>query len=194
MNLVERVKKILLTPKQEWAVIDGETHTVVGLYTQYVMILSAIPAVCSFIGFSVLGYSGMGATYRIPMGPGIASMVLNYILGLGAVYLMALVIDYLAPNFGGEKNFMQSLKVAAFFPTASWVSGIFSIIPLLTILTLLGGLYSLYLLHGGIERLMKVPEDKSIAYTVVVVIVAIVLMVVISTLAALVIPARTRGF
>ena len=47
MNLVERVKKILLTPRQEWAVINGETHTVAGLYTQYVMILAAIPAVCA---------------------------------------------------------------------------------------------------------------------------------------------------
>jgi hypothetical protein len=194
MNLVERVKKLLLTPKQEWAVINGETYTVTQVYTQYVMILAAIPAVCSFIGWSIVGYTGFGTPYRIPMGPGVASMVLNYILGLGAVYVIALVIDSLAPNFGGEKNFMQALKVAAFFPTASWVSGIFSIIPALTILAIVGGLYSLYLLYTGLEPLMKVPEDKSIAYTVVVVIVAIVLMVVISTLAALVIPARTRGF
>ena len=197
MNLVDRVKKLLLTPKQEWSVISGEQHTVAGLYTQYVMILAAIPAVCSFIGFSLVGYSGFGvgtATYRIPMGPGFASMVLNYVLGLGAVYVIALVIDSLAPNFGGEKNFMQALKVAAFFPTASWVAGIFAIIPALAILQILGSLYSLYLLWAGLEPLMKVPEDKSIAYTVVVVIVAIVMMVVISTLAALVIPARTRGF
>jgi len=196
MNLVDRAKKLLLTPKQEWAVINNETHTVAGLYTQYVMILAAIPAVCAFIGFSLVGYSGfgLGVTYRVPIASGIASMVLNYVLALGAVYVIALVIDALAPNFGGEKNFMQALKVAAFFPTASWIAGIFSIIPALAILGILGSLYSLYLLYTGLEPLMKVPEDKSIAYTVVVVIVAIVLMVVISTLAALVIPAPSRGF
>jgi len=194
MNLVERVKKILLTPRQEWAVINGESHTVTGLYTQYVMILAAIPAVSWFIGFSIVGYSGFGTPYRQPIGPGVASMVLNYVLALGTVYVMALVIDGLAPNFGGEKDFMQALKVAAFFPTAYWVAGVFAIIPALTILAIVGGLYSLYLLWAGLEPLMKVPEDKSIAYTVVVMIVAIVLMVVISTLAALVIPARTRGF
>ena len=43
---------------------------------------------------------------------------------LGTFY--PLVIDALAPNFGGEKDFIQSLKVAAFFPTASWICGIFS--------------------------------------------------------------------
>jgi len=194
MNLVDRVKKIVLTPKAEWAVINGETHSVAGLYTQYVMILAAIPAVCSLIGFSVVGYSGFGATYRIPIGAGVVNMVLSYVMNLGAVYLMALVIDGLAPNFGGEKNFMQAFKVAAFFPTAAWLAGVFSLIPALAIIGILGSLWSLYLLYTGLEPLMKVPEDKSIAYTVVVVIVAIVLMVVISTVAALAMPATTRGF
>ena len=194
MNLVDRVKNILITPKKEWAKIDAENHTVAGLYTQYVMILAAIPAVCSFIGFSVVGYSGLGATYRIPMNAGISNMVLSYVLSLGAVYVMALVIDALAPNFGGEKNFNQAIKVAAFFPTAAWVAGIFSLIPALAILGILGSLWSLYLLYCGLEPLMKAPEDKSIAYTVVVIIVAIVLSVVIATIAALAMPARTRGF
>ena len=194
MNLVDRVKKILLTPKQEWGVINNESHTVAGLYTQYVMILAAIPAVCSFIGFSVIGYSGFGASYRIPMGAGLANMVLSYVMSLGAVYLLALVIDALAPNFGGTKNFIQAFKVAAFFPTASWVFGIFSILPTLAIIGVLGSLYSLFLLYTGLGPLMKVPEEKSIVYTVVVVLVAIVLMVVISTVAALAMPSTTRGF
>jgi len=194
INLVERAKKIILTPRAEWAVINAETHTVTGLYTQYVMILAAIPAIASFIGFSFIGYTGYDKPIRVDVGPGLASMVLNYVLGLGAVYVIALVIDALAPNFGGEKDFMQALKVSAFFPTASWLAGVFYLIPALYILGLVGSLYSLYLLMTGLEPLMKVPEDKSIAYTVVVMIVAIVLMVVISTLAALVIPARTRGF
>lgn len=194
MNLVDRVKNILLTPNKEWPVISGETHTVAGLYTQYVMILAAIPAVASFIGWSIVGYSGFGTSYRIPIASGVANMILGYVMTLGGVYLMALLIDALAPNFGGEKNFMQALKVAAFFPTASWVAGIFAIIPALSILAVLGGLYSLYLLYTGLAPLMKVPEDKSIAYTAVVVLVAIVLMVVISTVAALAMPAPTRGF
>jgi hypothetical protein len=77
MNPVERVKKLLLTPTAEWQVIKGETQTVVGLYTGYVMILAAIPAVASFIGWSVVGYSGFGSPYRIPISAGVANMVLS---------------------------------------------------------------------------------------------------------------------
>ena len=194
MNLVERVKKLLVAPTQEWAAIKAEPHTIAGLYTQYVMILAAIPAVAAFIGLSIVGYSGMGPTYRVPMAAGVSNMVLSYVLGLGSVYVIALVIDALAPKFAGEKDFMQALKVAAFFPTAAWVAGIFYVIPALAIFAIVGALYSLWLLFTGLSHLMSVPEDKSVAYTAVVVLVAIVLMVVVSVVAALAIPSPSRGF
>ena len=189
MNLVQRAQNLIMKPRQEWAVIDGESHTVQGLYTQYVMILAAIAPVASFIGYSLVGIG----SYRIPIGAGVAYMVLSYLLGLGSVYVLALVIDGLAPSFGGQKSFMQAFKVAAFAPTAAWLAGIFSIIPLMAILGILG-LYSLYLLYLGLPMLMKTPEDKAIPYLVVVIIVVIVLAVVISGVASLVIPSPVRGF
>jgi hypothetical protein len=194
MNLVERVKGLLIAPTREWTVIRSETHTVLGLYTKYVMILAAIPAICGFIGQSIVGYSGLGPTYRVPMAAGFASLVLSYVLSLGSVYVMALVIDALAPKFAGEQDFMQALKVAAFFPTAAWLAGFFAIVPALAILWLVGTFYSLWLLYTGISQLMEVPEDKSVAYTAVVLLVAIVIMFVSAILAALAIPARSRGF
>ena len=194
MNLVERVKKLLLTPTAEWQVIKGEAQTVVGLYTGYVMILAAIPAVASFIGWSVVGYSGFGSPYRIPISAGVANMVLSYILSLGSVYVMALVIDALAPNFGGEKNFIQALKVAAFFPTAAWVAGFFYILPALTIIAIVGSLYSLWLLYTGLAPLMSVHEEKAAGYTAVILLVAIVLWVVAAAVAGLAMPSTSRGF
>ncbi len=193
MNLVDRAKKILLQPKQEWQVIAAEPHTVQDLYTGYVMILAAIPAVAHFIGMSIIGMGFLGVSYRLPIASGLAHMVLSYVLSLGSVYVMALIIDALAPNFGGQKNFIEAMKVAAFFPTAAWLAGIFGIIPALSILGLVG-LYSLYLLYAGLPILMKTPEDKAIPYTVVVIIAAIVLWVIVGTLAALVVPSPVRGF
>lgn len=194
MNLVERAKGLVLQPRDEWGKIAAETHTVQGLYTKYVMILAAIPAVAAFIGFSFIGVSGFGYSYRVPIATGLAQMVLQYLLSLGGVYVMALIIDALAPSFGGEKNFPQAFKVAAFFPTASWLAGIFYIIPALGILAIIGGLYSLYLLYLGLPLLMRSPEEKAVPYTVVVIIAAIVVMVVIGALSSLVVPSTVRGF
>lgn len=189
MNLVDRAKNLILTPRTEWAVIDNEQHTVQGLYTQYVMILAAIGPVASFIGYSIVGFG----SYRIPIGAGVAYMVLSYLLSLGSVYVLALIIDALAPSFGGTKSFMQAFKVAAFAPTAAWLAGIFGILPALAILSILG-LYSLYLLFIGLPMLMKAPQDKAVPYLVVVIIAAIVLAVVVGGVASLVIPSPVRGF
>ena len=179
MILVERVKRLLLTPTAEWEVIRSEQHTVVNLFTKYVMILAAIPVVASFIGWSVVGSSFMGTTYRVPLAAGLANAVITYVLSLGSVYAMALVIDVVAPHFQGERDFMQALKIAAFFPTSWWIAGIFSLLPALAILSVVGGLHSLWLLYTGLGPLMDVPEDRRANYSVVVVLAAIVLTIIV---------------
>jgi hypothetical protein len=193
MNIVERAKNMIMKPKQEWQVIDGETHTVKDLYVNYAMILAAIPAVAKFIGFSIVGLGGVLSQYRIPIASGVALMVVGYVLSLASVYVLALIIDALAPNFGSQKNFLQALKLAVFSMTAAWLAGIFSLLPALSILGLLG-LYSLYVLYLGMPVLMKTPADKLVPYFVVVLIAAIVVHVVIGALAALTIPGTLRGF
>ncbi|MGZ5662763.1 MAG: Yip1 family protein [Usitatibacter sp.] len=194
MNLVERAKNVILQPTQEWKVIDAEPQTVQGLYTQYVMILAAIPAVCGFVGLSLIGIGVFGATYRVPIAAGVAHMVVSYLLSLGCVYVLALIIDALAPSFGAQKNFMQALKVAAFSPTAAWLAGVFSIIPSLGIIGALLSLYSLYLLYVGLPTLMKPPADKAIPYLTVVIIATIVIFVVIAAIVGLTMPGPVRGF
>ena len=179
MNLVERAKALILTPSAEWDKIDGETHTVQGLYTEWIMILAAIPALAGFVGYSIIGAGAFGISYRTPVVTGIALAIVSYAMSLAMVYVLALVIDALAPSFDGQKNFAQAFKVAAFAPVASWLAGIFSLIPMLSILGIVG-LYSLYLLWVGLPKLMKVPENKAAGYVVVVIIVAIVISVVLS--------------
>lgn len=183
MILVDRVKNILLQPKQEWVVIDTETTDTKTLYTTYAMLLAAIPAVAGFIGGSIIGYGAFGVSFRVPIVQGIAGMVISYALALGGVYVLALIIDALAVNFGGTKNINQALKLAIYSATASWLAGIFSMVPGLSILGLLG-LYSLYLLYTGLPVLMKAPDDKALTYTIVIVVCAIVIAVVIGAISA----------
>ena len=174
--ILNRVQQILLKPKAAWAQIDTEPVNVPELYKTYIAPLAAIPPVATFIGFSVLG---MGF-FRMPLGSGLAQMIFGYALSLVAVYAFALIIDYLAPQFGAQKNFNQAFKVAAYGSTASWVAGVFSIIPALGILSVLGGLYSLYLIFIGLPMLMKPPEDKATTYTVASIGVAIVLSIIVA--------------
>jgi len=192
MNLVARVKAILLTPRTEWPVIDGEAATVGSLYTGYIIPLAAIPAVASFIGLSLVGMHVLGVNIQVPVAAGIKGAIARYVLSLVATYVLALIIDALAPTFGGTKNSIGALKVAAYSSTAAWVAGIFSLLPSLSILGLLG-LYSLYLLYLGLPAVMKAPQEKAMGYTVVVILCAIVLFVLVGWLAGMVMGPRIGG-
>jgi hypothetical protein len=93
-----------------------------------------------------------------------------------AWYVEALVIDALAPRFGGQKNFPAALKVAAYSSTAGWLAGIFQLIPPLSILSILG-LYSAYLLWLGLTALMRAPQEQTIGYTAAVIAIMIVIAI-----------------
>jgi len=179
-GLIGRVKDILTKPGPTWDVIDGEPATIGGLYRSYIIPLAAIPAVCTFIGLLIFGIGVPGLVSIRPSPVWLAvQAIISYVMALGMCYVLALVIEALAPNFGGTKDRVQAFKVAAYAPTASWVAGVFAILPALAIVALLGGLYSLFLLYKGLPKLMKTPEEKALPYTAVVVLVAILISIVI---------------
>lgn len=182
-SLIERIKNILLKPKEEWERIDAEPATVSGLMTGWVVPLAAIGPVAGLIGGLVFGYGGFGITFRPSVMGAVTTAVIGYVLALVSAFLLAKIIDALAPTFGGQKNPVQAMKVAAYSGTASYLAGIFQIVPALAILGILG-LYSLYLLYLGLPRLMKAPEDKAMGYTIVTVLVAIVLFIVVGAVTA----------
>lgn len=179
-GLVARVKNLLLQPSATWDDIDREPATVSGLMTGYVMILAAIPAICGTLGMVLFGVGAFGFNYRPPLVWALGQGLLTYALSLGMVFVMALIIDGLAPSFGGTKDRIQAFKLAAYAPTASWVAGVFGLLPALAVVALLGGLYSLFILFRGLPKLMKVPQERAGGYFAVVLVIAIVVSFVIA--------------
>ncbi|MBJ2155499.1 Yip1 family protein [Variovorax sp. IB41] len=192
MNLVQRVQDILLKPRATWPVIDAEPADAASLYKNYVMILALIPAVASFIGLSVVGLGVFGVNFRVPVVAGLANMVVGYVLSLVMVFVLALIIDAMAPTFEGTKSQVSALKLSAYSSTAAFVGGIFSLLPSLSVLGAVAALYGIYLLYLGLPVLMKCPVDKAIAYTAVVVVCAIVGGFVIAWVLALLTPSPAR--
>lgn len=175
-RLIARAKAILTSPRTEWPVIATEQETVAGIYRNYILILAAVPVVASFIKMAILGYGAMGITIRMPFGSALASAIVSYALSLVLVYVVALIVNALAPTFGGQKNTIQALKVVAYAYTASWVAGIGVLVPWLGwLIALAGGVYAIYLLYLGLPVLMQAPQEKAGGYTAATVIITIVL-------------------
>jgi hypothetical protein len=170
MDIITRVKNILLNPKAEWPAIEREPGDVGSLFKNYVMIVAAIPPVCTFIGTTLIGIHG----FRVGLLGGLLHAIVTYLLTLVGVFVMAYIIDFLAGTFGARRNLDNAMRVSAYAPTAAWVVGVFHIIPILGVLAILG-LYSFYLLHTGIVALMRPPGDKAVLYTISAVVCVIVL-------------------
>src|SRR5580765_4121404 len=119
-RLLTRVKNILLTPKTEWPVIAAEPATIGGIYLGYVLVLAAVPAICQYLKMAVFGYS-VPFVATVHMGAGFAlSMAIRAFVGtLLSTFIVSLIVNALAPTFGGQKDQVQALKVVAYSYTAS---------------------------------------------------------------------------
>jgi hypothetical protein len=191
--LIARIKNILLTPKTEWPVIRSETSTIGSIYTGYLLILGLVPAIAGFIGMSLVGIGATGFGFRLPVMAGLVQAVVGYVLWLAMVYALALVINALAPTFGGQKDMLSAFKTAAYSMTAAWLGGIFSAMPTFAILGLIAALYSIYLLYTGLPVMMRCPEDKAVGYTAVTVLCGIVMGILTMALSAIFMPKPGAG-
>ena len=166
MDLFERVKNILLQPKDEWPKIAAEAATPQSLYLGYIMILAAIGPIVMLLTFG-----GFVA------GLGIRVAIVTYINSLIAVAVLALIVDLLAASFGGSKDFIAALKLTAYSFTAAWVSQIALFVPVLGWLVVLAAaIYGFYLFFLGAPILKKCSADKAVLFTIIVLLCAIVLM------------------
>ncbi|HET9175991.1 MAG TPA: Yip1 family protein [Pseudolabrys sp.] len=172
MNLMDRIKGILLQPKSEWGKIDSEPGDAGYLISNYVAILAAVAPISTFIGTSIIGMGGA----RVGIGAGLLYAVVSYVLSLIGFFVLGYVIDFLAGTFGARKDLQSAMKVSAYAPTAAWLAGVFNILPALSFLSILG-LYSLYLLYTGIGALMRPAANNALIYTIAVIICAIIVWI-----------------
>ncbi len=153
MNLVERLKGILLSPKAEWPKIAAEPMSVQQIYTGWVMILGVIGPLAVLV-----------ATGSVALAIG------QYLMMLVVTALVALVVDLLAPSFGGRKGYEDSLKLAAFSYTAAYVGGIFALLGAIGgFLSLAAAVYAWYTFYLGAPVLGKCAAGKAVPFTIVVV-------------------------
>ena len=184
-NLVQRVINIITKPKQEWNLIAQEEPNAMRLIGGYALILALIPALSAFIKYGIIGMSFMGYTSR-SIGSGIQTGLIQLLSAVIGVYLLAWVIDLLAPSFESQKNFGRSLQLAVYASTPQWIAGILLLLSTtMSMLIMVIGLYAIYLLAVGMPVLKGTPKDKVVGYVAL----TIVAMIVIALVLALILGA-----
>lgn len=179
-NLVARAKAVTLSPTTEWPVIAAEPATIGGVYTGYVAILAGLGPLAGLISGALWGTRvPLLGTIRTPLGTLVMEAVFGYLSSLVAIYLMALIIDFFAPKYGGQKDPVQAFKTAAYCYTPVWLAGALRILPgfgfVASLAALAAAIYAFVLLRDGLPHTMRSARERSGAYAGVVVVVGIVL-------------------
>ena len=188
MSIVNRAKGMMLNPASEWEIVAKEPATVSALFTSYAVILAALPAIATIVALGIFGV-GRDAVAMAGMSTGLIDTIvrtaLGYAVGLGMLYLMALIVKAAAPSFNGKSELIQSLKLMTYASTPSWLIGIatpfLADAPFIVLLLSIGTLaFVVYLIYLGLRPVLDVPQDKVVGFTVVIVLVYVVMIVIVA--------------
>lgn len=167
-RLLSRIKNILLQPAQEWDAIRDEKLTIADMFTTYLVIVAAVPAVAGFIGSTVVGIpASFIGTVRPNVFRALSAAAVAYACSLAGVYLAALVVDKLAPVFKSASNMTRAIKLVGFASLPVWAAGVVNILPMFSPLVVLVALYAIYIFYLGLPKLMGTPADKVVPYMIV---------------------------
>lgn len=161
MNLIDRLKNILVSPKTEWDVINAESATPQSLLMTFVLPLAIVSAIGPILsGFLFAGV--LGLTFFL------ITAVIVFVSTILGYYISIYIVDSLATSFGSEKDLNKSAQLVAYSATPSYVAGLLSFIPVVGgLLKFAAWIYSVYIMYLGIEPLKKTPEDKKVIYLLV---------------------------
>jgi len=172
MNLVQRAKNIIISPKTEWAVVANEEPNTSQILFSYVLPLALIPAIAAFVGSLIFMQFSFGFAFAMGIGMAIVYFVVLFV----SILVSAFIIDAFASSFGSQKNFGRSLQLIAYSVTPAMLLGVFNFIPVLGwLLYLVGFGYGVYIMYLGLGPIKQTPEDKKVVYLVVSILVLIFL-------------------
>ena len=179
-TMIGRVKGILLEPRVTWKEIDTEFTRPGEVWGKYIIPLAALGPIATTVGMILFGrrVPFTSLTNPVPIVTAVTTGVAAYVMALLSVFVLSRIISLLGPGFGGQRNDVQALKAAAYGSTAAWVGGVFQVLPALSMVSLLFFLYTLVLVYLGLPIVMKVPKDRAMGYTAVVIIAWIVVFLI----------------
>jgi len=164
--MLTHVWGLMAHPNREWKQIKEERETLTHLYEHHVLLLAAVPVVCSYIGTTQVGWSlGGGTTIQLGYLDALGAGVVFYLVILAAVYAVGKVIRYMAKRYAhNPPKQSQCIVFAGYVATPMFLSGVVAIYPLIWLCLLAGTIglcYTAYLLYLGIPAFLNISREEA---------------------------------
>lgn len=163
-TIFARVKRLTLSPAQEWKIISEEKRSVSEIFFSFLLPFSLVTVVASYIGYGIVGSKqdmfGLIASEKL----GFRYATYYSILILSTIFISSLVISMIATFFQANNSYSRNFKLVVYSFTPSMAATVLLIIPALAPLVLITGVYNLLLLYVGLNRITNVLKEKKWGY------------------------------
>ena len=162
-TMIDRLKGFTQDPVETWQQIKSSSDTERDLIEKYIAAMIIVPAICAFIGSSLLG--------PLLIGTGLKLLIMRLISGAIGYVLGVMLVQFLAPKFGGTNSRPEILKWMAFSSLPNAAAGLLSLITFLPVIgylvwivQLAAALFSIYIMWIGIPVVVGVTAERRLPF------------------------------
>ena len=155
-------------PDRAWETIrqTEDAHSL--HYLMHLLLLALVPAVCLFIGVTIVGWSLVDEErVRLDTASALQLCLLLYLAIVIGTVIMGFFVRWMARAFDARPNLNQCIGFIAYVITPFLLAGVTGLYPnrwFAAIVLLIAGIYSTYLLFTGLPAFMRQRSSQSFLY------------------------------
>jgi hypothetical protein len=155
-------------PDRAWETIRQKEDAHSLHYLMHLLLLALVPAVCLFIGVTIVGWSLVDEErVRLDTASALQLCLLLYLAIVIGTVIMGFFVRWMARAFDARPNLNQCIGFIAYVITPFLLAGVTGLYPnrwFAAIVLLIAGIYSTYLLFTGLPAFMRQRSSQSFLY------------------------------
>ncbi|WP_422450843.1 MULTISPECIES: Yip1 family protein [unclassified Endozoicomonas] len=173
---------LLTEPDNEWVSIRKNPPGLIQLYLGQIIWLAALPAICTYIGTTMSGWSLPGSTNVVRLTPESAlwMSILAWMAMVCGVAVMSWFIHWMSGNFNSDPSLADCTAFTCYTAYPLFLIGICGLYPSLWLAIIAGTVAvsaTAYLLYSGLHIFMKIPQEQGFIYASSVLCIGLVVLV-----------------
>ena len=155
-------------PDRAWETIHQKEDAHSLYYLMHLLLLALVPAVCLFIGVTIVGWSLVDEErVRLDTASALQLCLLLYLAIVIGTVIMGFFVRWMARAFDVRPNLNQCIGFIAYVITPFLLAGLTGLYPnrwFAAIVLPVAGIYSTYLLFTGLPAFMRQRSSQSFLY------------------------------
>lgn len=162
MEALRRITYLLFRPGAEWALIAREPSSVDVILRRYILPLSALTPIATFIGMNVFDRAwDADQGYLVPPDQIFNAAATTFFGIIASIFALAAIMTLIAPMYQCKRDYLSALKVSAHGASPLLLSGVTLVLPVMVVVSMFALCYTLFLYYVGATTVLEIRRDQA---------------------------------